>query len=171
MPQVIVIDEIGTKLEAIAASTIAQRGIQLAATAHDVTLGDEEASRRGIQKTVLERKGPSTFSCAAEIVLKIEVRVHHSLEATVDALLAASSRMKYGASRLKNFKKAKTAKNVNSRNNASPDYHSDRRLFGDECAFCHSFRITEASGPMYCYKDGKLTALEEANQPAWNICS
>ncbi|XP_042439003.1 protein SEEDLING PLASTID DEVELOPMENT 1-like isoform X2 [Zingiber officinale] len=53
-----------------------------------VTLGDEEASRRGIQKTVLERKGPSTFSCAAEIVLKIEVRVHHSLEATVDALLA-----------------------------------------------------------------------------------
>ncbi|XP_042434822.1 protein SEEDLING PLASTID DEVELOPMENT 1-like [Zingiber officinale] len=109
MPQVIVIDEIGTKLEAIAASTIAQRGIQLVATAHgvtienlimnpslemlvggihSVTLGDEEASRRGIQKTVLERKGPSTFSCAAEIVSKIEVRVHHSLEATVDALLA-----------------------------------------------------------------------------------
>ncbi|KAG6485456.1 hypothetical protein ZIOFF_053994 [Zingiber officinale] len=73
--------------------------------------------------------------------------------------------MKYGASRLKNFKKAKTAKNANSRNNASPDYHSDRRLFGDECAFCHSFRITKASRPMYCYKDGKLTALEEANQP------
>ncbi|XP_074564516.1 protein SEEDLING PLASTID DEVELOPMENT 1 [Curcuma longa] len=109
MPQVIVIDEIGTKLEAIAASTIAQRGIQLVATAHgvtienlimnpslemlvggiqSVTLGDEEASRRGVQKTVLERKGPPTFSCAAEIVSKIEVRVHRSLEATVDALLA-----------------------------------------------------------------------------------
>ncbi|KAF0901503.1 hypothetical protein E2562_003488 [Oryza meyeriana var. granulata] len=109
MPQAIVIDEIGTKLEAMAASTIAQRGIQLVATAHgitienlimnpsldllvggvqSVTLGDEEANRRGVQKTVLERKGPSTFTCAAEIVSKTEVRVHRSLEDTVDALLA-----------------------------------------------------------------------------------
>ncbi|XP_008647598.1 protein SEEDLING PLASTID DEVELOPMENT 1-like isoform X1 [Zea mays] len=53
-----------------------------------VTLGDEEANRRGVQKTVLERKGPSTFTCAAEIVSKKELRVHRSLEATVDALLA-----------------------------------------------------------------------------------
>ncbi|KAK8939192.1 hypothetical protein KSP39_PZI010978 [Platanthera zijinensis] len=109
MPQVIVIDEIGTKLEALAASTIAQRGIQLVATAHgvtmqnlimnpslnilvggvqSVTLGDEEASRRGVQKTVLERKGPSTFTCGAEIISKIEMRVHCSLEETVDALLS-----------------------------------------------------------------------------------
>ncbi|RRT54737.1 hypothetical protein B296_00048956, partial [Ensete ventricosum] len=106
MPQVIVIDEIGTKLEALAASTIAQRGIQLVATAHGVTIEnlimnpslemlvggiqvcDEEASRRGVQKTVLERKGPSTFTFGAEIVSKTEVRVHRSLEATVDALLA-----------------------------------------------------------------------------------
>ncbi|CAA7043102.1 unnamed protein product [Microthlaspi erraticum] len=109
MPQVIVIDEIGTKLEAIAASTIAERGIQLVATAHgatienliknpsldllvggvqSVTLGDEEATRRRGPKTVLERKGPSTFSCGAEIVSKTEVRVHRSLEATVDAILA-----------------------------------------------------------------------------------
>ncbi|URE10890.1 AAA domain (dynein-related subfamily) [Musa troglodytarum] len=112
MPQVIVIDEIGTKLEAVAASTIAQRGIQLVATAHgvtienlimnpslemlvggiqSVTLGDEEASRRGVQKTVLERKGPSTFTFGAQIVSKTEVRVHRSLEATVDALLAGRS--------------------------------------------------------------------------------
>nr|TKS01926.1 uncharacterized protein D5086_0000167580 [Populus alba] len=111
MPQVIVIDEIGTKLEAMAASTIAQRGIQLVATAHgitienlimnpslemlvggiqSVTLGDEEANRRGVQKTVLERKGPSTFSCGVEIISKTELRVHRSLEATVDA----SSRQK-----------------------------------------------------------------------------
>ncbi|XP_024029170.1 uncharacterized protein ycf45 isoform X4 [Morus notabilis] len=121
MPQVIVIDEIGTKLEAMAASTIAQRGIQLVATAHgvtiknlimnpslemlvggiqvqrnlqdvitnlSVTLGDEEASRRGVQKSVLERKGPATFSCAVEIVSKTELRVHRSLETTVDAILA-----------------------------------------------------------------------------------
>ncbi|KAL5715939.1 hypothetical protein ACHQM5_017691 [Ranunculus cassubicifolius] len=112
MPQVIVIDEIGTKLEAMAASTIAQRGIQLVATAHgvtienlimnpslemlvggiqSVTLGDDEASRRGGQKTVLERKGPSTFTCGVEIISKSELRVHRSLEATVDALLSGRS--------------------------------------------------------------------------------
>ncbi|KAK9088992.1 hypothetical protein Scep_028074 [Stephania cephalantha] len=111
MPQAIVIDEIGTKLEAMAASTIAQRGIQLVATAHgvtienlimnpslemlvggvqSVTLGDEEASKRGGQKTVLERKGPSTFTCGVEIISKTELRVHCSLEATVDALLSVT---------------------------------------------------------------------------------
>lgn len=57
----------------------------------NVTLGDEEAHRRGVQKTVLERKGPSTFSCAVEIVSKTELRVHHSLEATVDAILSGIS--------------------------------------------------------------------------------
>ncbi|KAL1537931.1 protein SEEDLING PLASTID DEVELOPMENT 1-like [Salvia divinorum] len=109
MPQVIVIDEIGTKLEAAAASTIAQRGIQLVATAHgvtienlvmnpalemlvggvqSVTLGDEEANRRGVQKSVLERKGPSTFTCGVEIISKAELRVHRNLEATVDSILA-----------------------------------------------------------------------------------
>ncbi|CAN1133805.1 Protein SEEDLING PLASTID DEVELOPMENT 1 [Linum perenne] len=112
MPQVIVIDEIGTKLEAMAASTIAQRGIQLVATAHgvtienlimnpsldmliggiqSVTLGDDEASRRGVQKTVLERKGPSTFGCGVEIISKTELRVHRYLESTVDAVLAGRS--------------------------------------------------------------------------------
>ncbi|KAA8523976.1 hypothetical protein F0562_010593 [Nyssa sinensis] len=112
MPQVIVIDEIGTKLEAMAASTIAQRGIQLVATAHgvtienlimnpslemlvggvqSVTLGDEEATRRGVQKTVLERKGPSTFNSGVEIISKTELRVHRSLESTVDAVLSGRS--------------------------------------------------------------------------------
>ncbi|KAK4373953.1 hypothetical protein RND71_004630 [Anisodus tanguticus] len=111
MPQVIVIDEIGTELEAMAASTIAQRGIQLVATAHgvtidnlvinpalemlvggvqSVTLGDEEASRRGVQESVLERKGPSSFSCGVEIISKAELRVHLDLEATVDAILAGN---------------------------------------------------------------------------------
>ncbi|KMT13184.1 hypothetical protein BVRB_4g085900 [Beta vulgaris subsp. vulgaris] len=108
MPEVIVIDEIGTKLEALAASTISQRGIQLVATAHgvtienliknpaldmlvggiqSVTLGDEEANRRRVQKTVLERKGPPTFHCAVELISKTELRVHRSLGATVDAIL------------------------------------------------------------------------------------
>lgn len=53
-----------------------------------MTLGDEEASRRGVQKTVLERKGPSTFSCGVEIISKTELRVYRSLESTVDAILS-----------------------------------------------------------------------------------
>eukprot|EP01018_Ginkgo_biloba_P039561 Gb_09874 [translate_table: standard] len=56
-----------------------------------VTLGDDEAKRRGVQKTVLERKGPPTFMYAVEMVSRNECRVHHSLEATVDAILAGRS--------------------------------------------------------------------------------
>lgn len=55
-----------------------------------VTLGDEEANRRGVQKTVLERKGPSTFCSGVEIISKTELRVHCNLEATVDAILSGS---------------------------------------------------------------------------------
>lgn len=53
-----------------------------------MTLGDEEASRRGVQKTVQERKGPATFSCGVEIISKDELRVHRSLETTVDTILS-----------------------------------------------------------------------------------
>lgn len=109
MPETIVIDEIGTELEAFAAGTIAQRGVQLVGTAHGisvenliknpslqmlaggiqcVTLGDDEARRRGVQKSVLERKGSPTFTAAAEMVSRSEWRIHLSLAATVDALLA-----------------------------------------------------------------------------------
>ena len=53
-----------------------------------VTLGDEEASRRHVQKTMLERKGPSTFSCGVEIISKNELQVHSNLEASVGAILS-----------------------------------------------------------------------------------
>lgn len=109
MPQTVVVDEIGTEREAAAAGTIAQRGVQLVATAHgmtvdnliknpslqalaggvqSVTLGDDEARRRGVQKSVLERMGPPTFAAAVEMVSRVEWRVHRRLAATVDALLA-----------------------------------------------------------------------------------
>lgn len=112
MPETIIIDEIGTELEALAASTIAQRGVQLVGTAHgmtidniiknpslqilvggieSVTLGDEEARKRKVQKTILERKGPPTFTCAVEMITRTECRVHHRLDATVDAILAGKS--------------------------------------------------------------------------------
>ncbi len=108
MPQVIVIDEIGTTAEALAARTIAERGVQLIATAHGnslenllqnptlsdlvggiqaVTLSDEEARRRGTQKTVLERKAPPTFHVLIEIQDKDRLAVHHDLAEVVDRLL------------------------------------------------------------------------------------
>src|SRR4030088_971447 len=108
MPEVIVIDEIGTELEAAAARTIAERGVQLVATAHGntlenlmlnptlsdliggiqtVTLGDEEARRRGTQKSVLERKAPPTFDVLIEIQERDRVVVHMPLDETVDEAL------------------------------------------------------------------------------------
>ncbi|KAF8395275.1 hypothetical protein HHK36_019218 [Tetracentron sinense] len=112
MPETIIIDEIGTELEALAASTIAQRGVQLVGTAHgmtieniiknpslqilvgsieSVTLGDEEARKRKVQKTILERKESPTFTCAVEMISRTECRVHHRLDAAVDAILAGKS--------------------------------------------------------------------------------
>jgi stage III sporulation protein SpoIIIAA len=108
MPQVIVIDEIGTAAEAMAARTIAERGVQLIATAHGntldnllqnptlsdlvggvqvVTLSDEEARRRGTQKTVLERKAPPTFGALIEILDKERLAVHHDVAEVVDLRL------------------------------------------------------------------------------------
>jgi stage III sporulation protein SpoIIIAA len=108
MPEVIVIDEIGTELEAQAARTIAERGVQLIGTAHGnnldnlmlnptltdliggiqtVTLGDEEARRRRTQKSVLERKAPPTFDVIVEILDRERVTVHADVAETVDSLL------------------------------------------------------------------------------------
>jgi hypothetical protein len=108
MPQVIVIDEIGTELEAMAARTIAERGVQLVATAHGntlenlmmnptladliggiqtVTLSDEEARRRRTQKSILERKAPPTFSVVVEIQDWDKVAMHPDVAQAVDAIL------------------------------------------------------------------------------------
>ncbi len=107
-PEVIVIDEIGRELEALAARTIAERGVQLIATAHgrtlenlllnptlsdliggieSVTLSDEEARRRGTQKTVLERRSPPTFDILVEIQERDLMVVHGDVAEAVDSLL------------------------------------------------------------------------------------
>ena len=112
MPEVIVIDEIGTEAEALAARTIAERGVQLIATAHGrtldnllmnptlsdllggihaVTLSDEEARRRGTQKTVLERKAPPTFDTLVEIRNREELSVYYDTASVVDAFLRGRS--------------------------------------------------------------------------------
>jgi len=108
MPEVIIIDEIGRELEATAARTIAERGVQLVATAHGntldnlmmnptladlvggiqaVTLSDEEARRRGTQKTVLERRAPPTFDVVVEIQGFHHLAVRHDVAEAVDAIL------------------------------------------------------------------------------------
>ena len=107
-PEVIVIDEIGRELEAMAARTIAERGVQLIGTAHgnalenlmlnptlsdlvggiqSVTLSDDEARRRGTQKTVLERRAPPTFDVLIEIQTRDRLLVREDVAAAVDGIL------------------------------------------------------------------------------------
>ena len=114
MPEVIVVDEIGTEKEAYAARTIAERGVQLIATAHGnslenllmnptlsdlvggiqaVTLSDEEARKRRTQKTVLERKAPPTFDIVIEIQEKDRLALHHNVTEVVDSMLRGHSPM------------------------------------------------------------------------------
>jgi stage III sporulation protein SpoIIIAA len=109
MPEVIIVDEMGTEAEALAARTIAERGVQLVATAHGttlenlvlnptlsdvvggihtVTLSDEEARRRRTMKTITERRGPPSFDVVVEIVDREEVVVHRDTAEAVDRLLA-----------------------------------------------------------------------------------
>jgi len=112
MPEVIVIDEMGTELEAQAARTIAERGVQLIGTAHgntlenlmmnptlsdliggiqSVTLGDEEAKRRGTQKSILERRAPPTFDIVVEIQEWDKVAIQPDVDQAVDAILRGQS--------------------------------------------------------------------------------
>nr|YP_009397468.1 hypothetical protein [Dasyclonium flaccidum]ARW66654.1 hypothetical protein [Dasyclonium flaccidum] len=111
MPEVIVIDEIGTELEALAARTIAERGVQLVGTVHGnylesliknpilsdliggiqyVTLGDDEAKRRGSQKSILERKTFPAFQVAIEIHSRNHWIIHEKVDQVVDQILQGS---------------------------------------------------------------------------------
>ena len=108
MPEVIIIDEIGTELEAIAARTIAEKGVQLVGTTHGnclenliknppltdliggiqyVTLSDEEAKRRGTQKSILERKSYPAFQIAIEINEPNYWTIHEEIKDSIDLLL------------------------------------------------------------------------------------
>ena len=107
-PEVIVIDEIGREQEAAAARTINERGVQLIGTAHgntlenlllnptlsdlvggieSVTLSDEEARRRGTQKTVLERRSPPTFDVLIELQDRTSLLIHPDVTYSVDSML------------------------------------------------------------------------------------
>ena len=128
MPEIIIIDEIGTELEASAARTIAERGVQLVGTAHGnalenliknptitdliggiqyVTLGDEEAKRRSSSKSILERKALPTFEVAVEIHDPKTWVIHDNIEQSVDLLLKGQSFPIQKRSLLKNFVECK----------------------------------------------------------------
>lgn len=108
MPEVIVIDEISNAADVAAARTIAQRGVQLIATAHGthldnimnnptlsglvgglqtVVLGDEEAKKRGTHKSVQERAYDPTFTSVVEIVDFNTVAIHADTATSVDGIL------------------------------------------------------------------------------------
>ena len=108
MPQVIIIDEIGTELEVLAARTIAEKGVQLVGTTHGnclenliknppladliggiqyVTLSDDEAKRRGTQKSILERKSYPAFEVVIEINSSNSWTIHENVKNSVDSLL------------------------------------------------------------------------------------
>nr|YP_009398480.1 hypothetical protein [Lophocladia kuetzingii]ARW67666.1 hypothetical protein [Lophocladia kuetzingii] len=113
MPEVIIIDEIGTELEASAARTIAERGVQLVGTAHGnylesviknptlsdliggiqyVTLGDDEAKRRGSQKSIIERKASPAFQVAIEIHHRYKWVIHEKVDLIVDQILQGTTK-------------------------------------------------------------------------------
>jgi stage III sporulation protein SpoIIIAA len=127
MPQVIIIDEIGTDLEVLAARTIAEKGVQLVGTTHGnclenliknppladliggiqyVTLSDEEAKRRGTQKSILERKAYPAFEIIIEINSPNSWTIHEDVESSVDLLL----RNKYLTSQIRQFTSIETIK-------------------------------------------------------------
>ena len=108
MPEVIIIDEIGTELEVLAARTIAEKGVQLVGTTHGnclenliknppladliggiqyVTLSDDEAKRRGTQKSILERKAYPAFEIIIEINQQNSWTIHEEVQNSVDLLL------------------------------------------------------------------------------------
>ncbi len=112
MPEVIVIDEIGTELEALAARTIAEKGVQLVGTTHGnclenliknptltdliggiqyVTLSDDEAKRRGTQKSILERKAYPAFQIAIEINEQNSWIIHENVQNSIDRLLRGNN--------------------------------------------------------------------------------
>lgn len=120
MPQVIIIDEIGTNLEVLAARTIAEKGVQLVGTTHGnslenliknppladliggiqyVTLSDDEAKRRGTQKTILERKGYPAFEIIIEINSSNSWTIHEDVKTSVDLLLRGN----FGINQLRRF--------------------------------------------------------------------
>ena len=147
MPEVIIIDEIGTELEALAARTIAEKGVQLVGTTHGncldnliknppladliggiqyVTLSDEEAKRRGTQKSILERKAYPAFQIAIEINEPNSWTIHEEIKDSIDLLL----RENYSVTQIRQvgLNKTPTINYCNLQTNSRTLYNSSRNL-------------------------------------------
>lgn len=137
MPQAIIIDEIGTELEALAARTISEKGVQLVGTTHGnclenliknpslsdliggiqyVTISDEEAKRRGTQKSILERKSYPAFQVAIEVNNLSSWTIYENIEHSVDLLLRGN----FHITQIRNLKK--NEKSVINYNNLKKDF-------------------------------------------------
>lgn len=137
MPQVIIIDEIGTELEALAARTIAEKGVQLVGTTHGnclenliknpslsdliggiqyVTISDEEAKRRGTQKSILERKSYPAFQVAIEVNSLYSWIIHENVENSVDLILRGNANISQIRTIKNNEKLIINYENVKTRN-------------------------------------------------------
>jgi len=188
MPEVIVIDEIGTELEAQAARTIAERGVQLIGTAHGntldnlmqnptlsdliggiqtVTLGDEEARRRGTQKSVLERKAPPTFDVIVEIQDYHHVTVHPDVARTVDNMLLGRKAQVQVRQRDDAGEVTMTGKEIDEARDEDEDEDDDGdEDDGDEAAPDRAlYRVPDAAGlqPLRVYPFGvSRPKLEQA---------
>lgn len=162
MPEVIIIDEIGREQEAAAARTIAERGVTLIGTAHgnslenlllnptlsdlvggieSVTLSDEEARRRGTQKSVLERRAPPSFDILVEIQDRQRLAIHHDVAAAVDALLrgrALPAEIRYrdtqGQVQIEQVQIESSSSHVARRSVPSPTPRYDEESYGEPVA-------------------------------------
>lgn len=147
MPEVIIIDEISTEAEAMAARTIAERGVQLIGTAHgssienlimnpslndlvggiqSVTLGDEEAKRRGTQKTIQERKSPPTFDIVIEIQDRYRLAIHPDVSEAVDQYLRGA----LATFEIRTIDEKGKIK-ISQQNIEKPNKHIENKLIGD----------------------------------------
>jgi stage III sporulation protein SpoIIIAA len=205
MPEVIIIDEIGTELESLAARTIAERGVQLVGTAHGnclesliknppladliggiqyVTLSDDEAKRRGTQKSILERKAYPAFQLAVEINERNSWIVHENVEESVDLLLQGQqpilqirelsengeTKIKYGISNATSFSFFNNETKLNSweKNNQNFKSNNNSKTFSVEKASSlkiYPYSVSNSLIQEACKEIGfNVTIIKEINE-------
>lgn len=188
-PEIIVIDEIGREQEAAAARTINERGVQLIGTAHgntlenlllnptlsdlvggieSVTLSDEEARRRGTQKTVLERRAPPTFDVLIEIQDRAQLLVHPNVTSSVDAMLRGEPLYVQMRTRDENDQVLIEEQNVVVSSTAVTGRREMRERDGRERSSSDSRARRDPDGNGRLFSNGKPTEKEKAGNESFS---
>ena len=176
MPQVIIIDEIGTELEVLAARTIAEKGVQLVGTTHGnclenliknppladliggiqyVTLSDDEAKRRGTQKSILERKAYPAFEIIIEVNQQNSWTIHEDVKTSVDLFL----RSNFGIGQIRQFSPLEKILIKSKRFQNSQDF-----LLKNKTSLTEQLQFTEKNWIIINQlKDEKTVALKSKN--------